>query len=50
MSDKPKPRCTPKNGKTHPWRWFTPTTAQHKELLEKGEKSVPLCATMGLRK
>jgi hypothetical protein len=50
MTKKPKPRCTPKNGKTHPWKCAQPTTAQHKEMLEKGERSVPIGAMMGMRK
>ena len=50
MAKKTKPRCTPKSGKTHPWRWVASTTAQHKELLQKGDRAVPLPAMMGIRK
>lgn len=50
MTKKPKPRHTPKSGKTHPWKCTHSTTEQHKEQLLKNERAVPLRATMGLRK
>lgn len=50
MTKKKKPKCTPKNGKTHPWMWTQPTTKQHKEMLDKGDKVVPLGSMMGVSK